>query len=237
MANEIENEIEPIVLPVLNYEGEKIDDITLPADLFQAEINEFSVQRAIRVDLANRRVDTAHTLDRSVVHGSNRKPWRQKGTGRARSGTRNSPIFRHGGVVHGPNGEQNHHLKINKREHYIAYVSALSDKANQNNVIVITDEEFHSAKTRDFVRALNAIGADEVKNILVIHNDDINLIRAASNIPNLIVTTPDNLSVYDILNCNKLILARNVIPEHVDYSECECGCQECAHEEITEEDK
>ncbi len=232
MENE-EIEIQPIVLPVLNYEGAQIDEITLPADLFQAEINEFSVQRAIRVDLANRRVDTAHTLDRSVVHGSNRKPWRQKGTGRARAGTRNSPIWRHGGVVHGPNGQQNHHLKINKREHYIAYCSALSDKAAQNNIIVVTDEEFQSAKTKDFVKALAAIGADEVKNILVINNDDINLIRAASNIPSLIVTTPDNLSVYDILNCNKLILARNVIPEHVGCGECECG--ECGHEHTEEE--
>ena len=111
--------------PVVDYAGNKVEEITLPGDLFNADVNEVVIQRAVRVDLSNRRVDTAHTLTRDIVHGSNRKPWRQKGTGRARAGTANSPVWRHGGVVHGPNGEQNHTLKMNKREHYIALTSAL----------------------------------------------------------------------------------------------------------------
>ena len=99
------NEKNYLTQPVLDYKGEKVGEVTLPEELFGTEINEVVVQRAVRVDLSNRRLGTAKTLDRSEVHGSNRKPYGQKHTGRARAGTTNSPIWRHGGVVHGPNGE------------------------------------------------------------------------------------------------------------------------------------
>ena len=202
--------------PVVDYTGTKVEEITLPGDLFNAEINEYAVQRAVRVDLSNRRVDTAHTLTRDLVHGSNRKPWRQKGTGRARAGTTNSPVWRHGGVVHGPNGEQNHTLKMNKREHYIALVSALSDKAKNNNVIVLDDKGFESHKTKDFVKALKAIGADDRKNLLVLSDLDENLLLASGNIPSVKAVFADNVSVYDILNAKKLILVKGVIPAVLD---------------------
>ncbi len=202
--------------PVVDYTGTKVEEITLPGDLFNAEINEYAVQRAVRVDLSNRRVDTAHTLTRDLVHGSNRKPWRQKGTGRARAGTTNSPVWRHGGVVHGPNGEQNHTLKMNKREHYIALVSALSDKAKNNNVIVLDDKGFESHKTKDFVKALKAIGADDRKNLLVLSDLDENLLLASGNIPSVKVVFADNVSVYDILNAKKLILVKGVVPAVLD---------------------
>ena len=207
MANENLN------LPVLDYAGKQVGEVVLPADLFNTEVNEYAVQRAVRVDLSNRRVDTAHTLTRDIVHGSNRKPFRQKGTGRARAGTTNSPVWRHGGVVHGPNGEQNHTLKMNKKEHYIAFTSALSDKAQNDNIIVLTDEAFSSAKTADFVKALKAIKADDKKNLLVLAQPDGNLIQAARNVQSVILTTADNLSVYDVLNANKLILVKGVVPE------------------------
>ncbi len=197
---------------VLGFDGNKVGEVTLPADLFNAEINEYVVQRAVRVDLSNRRVDTAHTLTRDIVHGSNRKPWRQKGTGRARAGTTNSPVWRHGGVVHGPNGEQNHKLKMNKREHSIAVNSVLTDKVQNNNLIVLTNEGFNSHKTKDFVKALKAIGADEKKNLLVLSDYDENLLLAAGNIPSVKVVFADNVSVYDVLNAKKLILVKDVIP-------------------------
>jgi large subunit ribosomal protein L4 len=209
--------------PVVDYTGNKVGEVTLPADLFGAEVNEIVVQRAVRVDLSNRRVDTAHTLTRDIVHGSNRKPFRQKGTGRARAGTTNSPVWRHGGVVFAPNGEQNHTLKMNKKEHYIAFTSALSDKVNSQNLIVLTDDAFSSAKTKDFVKALKAIGGDEKKNLLVVAAYDENLIKAAANIPSVTIVSADNLSVYDILNAKKLIMVKGVIPAELD----ECDCEEC----------
>lgn len=202
--------------PVVDYAGNKVEEITLPGDLFNADINEVVVQRAVRVDLSNRRVDTAHTLTRDIVHGSNRKPWRQKGTGRARAGTANSPVWRHGGVVHGPNGEQNHTLKMNKKEHYIALTSALSDKAKNGNIIVLDEKGFESHKTKDFVKALKAIGADEKKNLLVLSDLDENLLLASGNIPSVKVVFADNVSVYDILNAKKLILVKGVVPAVLD---------------------
>ncbi len=210
-------------LPVLNYQGKEVGTVILPDDLFNAEINQYAIQRAVRKDLANRRVSTAHTLDRSQVHGTNRKPYRQKGTGRARAGTTNSPIWRHGGVVHGPNGEQNYRLKMNKTEAYIAFISALSEKAQSNDIIVLENEGFASTKTKDFAKTLADIKADEKKNLLVLYpvydkeSDsyywDENLIKASRNIPSVKVVTPDNLSVYDILNANKLILTRDYLTD------------------------
>lgn len=202
--------------PVVDYAGNKVEEITLPGDLFNADVNEVVIQRAVRVDLSNRRVDTTHTLTRDIVHGSNRKPWRQKGTGRARAGTANSPVWRHGGVVHGPNGEQNHTLKMNKREHYIALTSALSDKAKNGNIIVLDEKGFESHKTKDFVKALKAIGADEKKNLLVLSDLDENLLLASGNIPSVKVVFADNVSVYDILNAKKLILVKGVVPAVLD---------------------
>lgn len=202
--------------PVVDYAGNKVEEITLPGDLFNADVNEVVIQRAVRVDLSNRRVDTAHTLTRDIVHGSNRKPWRQKGTGRARAGTANSPVWRHGGVVHGPNGEQNHTLKMNKREHYIALTSALSDKAKNGNIIVLDEKGFESHKTKDFVKALKAIGADEKKNLLVLSDLDENILLASGNIPSVKVVFADNVSVYDILNAKKLILVKGVVPAVLD---------------------
>lgn len=202
--------------PVVDYAGNKVEEITLPGDLFNADVNEVVIQRAVRVDLSNRRVDTAHTLTRDIVHGSNRKPWRQKGTGRARAGTANSPVWRHGGVVHGPNGEQNHTLKMNKREHYIALTSALSDKAKNGNIIVLDEKGFESHKTKDFVKTLKAIGADEKKNLLVLSDLDENLLLASGNIPSVKVVFADNVSVYDILNAKKLILVKGVVPAVLD---------------------
>ncbi len=215
--------------PVVDYTGNKVGEVVLPADLFAADINEVVVQRAVRVDLANRRVDTAHTLTRDIVHGSNRKPFRQKGTGRARAGTTNSPVWRHGGVVFAPNGQQNHTLKMNKKEHYIAFTSALSDKVNSKNLIVLTDEGFASGKTKDFVKALKAIGGDEKKNLLVVASYDENLIQAAANVPSIKLVSGDNLSVYDILNANKLIMVKGVIPACMDGEECHCA--DCCKEE------
>lgn len=198
--------------PVVNYAGEKVGEVVLPGDLFNTEVKEYAVQRAVRVDLAARRVDTAHTLTRDIVHGSNRKPWRQKGTGRARAGTTNSPVWRHGGVVFAPNGEQNHDIKQNKKEHYLAFTSVLSDKVKNGNLIVLTDDKFSSSKTKDFVKALEAIKADDKKNLLVVSAIDENLIKAARNVASVELVSADNLSVYDVLNANKLILVKGCVP-------------------------
>lgn len=221
MASKKENQ--GLKLPVVNFEGKQVDEVCLPCELFQAEINEYLVSMAVRVDLANRRVSTAKTLDRSEVHGSNRKPYGQKHTGRARAGTTNSPIWRHGGVVHGPDGKQNYKLKMNKKEHFTALASALTEKAQTNSLIIIDENSFTGSKTKEFVSALKNIGADEKKNLIVFFQPNENVIRASSNIPTLKSVYADNTSVYDIINANKLILAKEVIPT------CDCCDGECEH--------
>ena len=222
MANQ--EKVTELKLPVLDYAGNKVDEVVLPDDLFNTEINEYAVQKAVRIDLSNRRVATACTLDRSQVHGSNKKPYGQKHTGRARAGTTNSPVWRHGGVVHGPNGQQSYKLNMTKKEHYIAFTSALSDKAKKNAIIVLTDEKFNSNKTKDFVKALAAIKADEKKNLIVMSDADMNLINAANNLPQVALTFADNVSVYDVLSANKVIFVKNTIP-------CECCCDHDHEEE------
>lgn len=225
MANKKENK--ELVLPVLDFEGKEIAKVELPCELFQAEINEYLVSMAVRVDLANRRVSTAKTLDRSEVHGSNRKPYGQKHTGRARAGTTNSPIWRHGGVVHGPDGKQNYKLKMNKNDHYIALCSALTEKAQSNNIIVVDENSFKGTKTKEFVQALKNVGADEKKNLVVFYQPNDNVIKASRNIPTINRVFADNTSVYDILNANKLILAKEVIPT------CDCCSDHCECEKET----
>ncbi|MFA6624584.1 MAG: 50S ribosomal protein L4 [Bacilli bacterium] len=216
MANEKENK--NLTWPVVDYKGAKVGEVVLPGYLFNADINEVVVQRAVRVDLANRRVATACTLDRANVHGSNRKPYAQKGTGRARAGTTNSPLWRHGGVVHGPDGNQNFKLKMNKKEYAIAFSSVMSDKVKEKDLIVIDDKPFDSHKTKDLVEVLKALKADK-KTLIITLNADENLSLAASNLQNVHVYGSDNCSVYDVLNADKLILSKGVIPTEEDETE------------------
>lgn len=214
-------EYENITLPVIGFNGKKVADTVLPGDIFNAKINKYAVQMQVRVDLSNRRVSTAHVLTRDIVNGSNKKPWRQKGTGRARSGTANSPVWRHGGVVHGPNGLQNYKIKMNKKEAFIAYASVLTEKVQNKNIIVLTDAKFTSNKTKDFINTLKLIKADEKKNLLIVpcDNPDENLILAARNIPSVKIVPSDNVSVYDVLNANKVIYVNNAIPSLIEDDE------------------
>ena len=209
---------------VLDFSGKKVDEICLPEELFNAEIDEYLVALAIRVDRANRRVSTAKVLDRSEVHGSNKKPYAQKHTGRARAGTTNSPIWRHGGVVHGPDGKRNYKLKMNKKDHFIALASALTDKFKNDKLIVVDEKTFTGTKTKEFVQCLKNINADEKKNLVVLYEPEENLLRASLNIPSIKVVFADNTSVYDIVNANKVILAKGVIPCCCD-DDCCCECE------------
>ena len=205
--NIVNNNIE---LPVIDFAGNEISKTKLSSVFFGIEPNEEAVQLAVKVDLANRRQATAKTKTISEVSGTGKKPWRQKGTGRARAGTLRSPIFRHGATVFGPTGTQNYKLKMNKNVAFIAIASALSDKVASNNLVAITDEEFASCKTKDFVKALASMKL-EGKILLVLTEYDENLVKAAGNLPNIIIVSVDNVSVYDVLNANKVVMTQAAI--------------------------
>ncbi len=201
-----------IKLPVVNFENKKVGDVVLPGAVFGVEPDVFSVQLAVKVYLANRRQATAKTRTISEVKGTGKKPWRQKGTGRARVGTHRSPLWRGGAVVFGPTGIQNYKLSMNKKQHFLALASVLTDKANENKITVIETEEYSSAKTKDFVKTLETLKL-EGKTLFVIDNFDENFLRACRNIPTVSVDPSDNLSVYDVLNANNLVFTKSVIDD------------------------
>lgn len=221
--NIVNNNIE---LPVLNYEGNKEGTVKLAEWLFGIEAHEPAVHLAVKVDLANRRQATAKTKTRAEVSGGGKKPWRQKGTGRARAGSSRSPLWRHGGIVFGPTGTQNYKLKMNKQVHFLALASVLSDKVSSNKLVVVTDEKFGEPKTKKFADALKALNAGK-KVLFAIHEYDENLVKAASNIPNLSLVSIDNISVYDVLNADTLIMTKGC-------ATCMSGECDCNHEEVSE---
>lgn len=209
MANE--NKLE---WPVLDYEGNQVGTVELEPEFFglQAdEINPYAVQAAVKTYLANCRQATAKTKVRSEVAGSGKKLWRQKGTGRARMGDARSPLWRHGGTVFGPTGKQNYKLKLNKRVNQLAVRSALSDKVLDKALIVLTDTPFDSHRTRDFAKALKALNGGTCKTLIVLGDFDRNLVLAARNLPNVVLTSYDDVSVYDVVNAQSLIIVRNAL--------------------------
>lgn len=213
-----------IELPVIDFAGKEVGKTKLVPELFGIKPNEYVVQLSVKVDLANRRQATAKTRTISEVKGTGKKPWKQKGTGRARVGTRRSPLWRGGAVVFGPNGKQSYKLKMNKKEHFLALASVLSDKVNNKNVLVIDSEKFSSPKTKDFVAALAKMNLSG-KILFVIDNFDENFLRASGNIPGLKVDFSDNMSVYDVLNADKVIFTKSVIADIASQFE-EAGSEE-----------
>lgn len=205
---------EKIEWPVVDYTGAQIGSVNLDPNAFGLEADEihaYAIQAAVKTYLANCRQATAKTKVRSEVSGSGKKLWRQKGTGRARMGDRRSPIWVHGGTVFGPTGNQNFKLKLNKKVNALALSSALSDKVLDNALVVLTDAPFESHRTRDFAKALKAINGGDKKTLLVLGDCDMNLILAASNIPNVEIVTSDNVSVYDVVNAQSLIVVKSAL--------------------------
>lgn len=214
--------IEKLEWPVLDYEANQIGTVELEPDVFglQAdEINAYAVQAAVKTYLANRRQATAKTKVRSEVRGSGKKLWRQKGTGRARMGDARSPLWRHGGTVFGPTGKQNYKLKLNKRVNALALRSALSDKVLDKALIVLTETPFASHRTKDFAKSLKALNGGDKKTLLVLGDYDENLLLAARNLPNVTITSFDNVSVYDVVNAQSLIVVKNCLALPVETSQ------------------
>lgn len=207
-------EIETMNWPVVDYSGKEIGEVSLDKFVFglsEEEQNAYAVQAAVKTYLANRRQATAKTKNRSEVSGSGKKLWKQKGTGRARMGNIRSPLWRHGGVVFGPRGNQNYKLKLNKKVNDLAVRSALSDKALNKELIVLTKAPFKSNKTKDFAKALEAINGGEKKTLIVLGDLDANLILAARNLHNVKLTDASDMSVYDIVDAQSLIILENAL--------------------------
>lgn len=189
-------------LKVYSQTGEEVSTLKVSKDVFGAEVNEQVIFDAVMTYLANRRQATAKTKKRFEVSGGGKKPFRQKGTGRARAGSTRSPIWVGGGTVFGPTGIQNFKVKQNKKEHELALKGALSLKA-KNDLVVLNNLEV-SGKTKEVVSVLKAFKLDNEKTLIVTNDDKV--LQASNNIDSVILRGVENVSVYDLMNSTKVIM-------------------------------
>ena len=191
-----------------NIKAEKVGEIELSDAIFGIEANKEAMHTMVVNYLANQRQGTQSTKTRTEVRGGGRKPWRQKGTGRARQGSIRAPQWTGGGVALGPK-PRSYRFTVNKKLRRLAFKSALSTKVAENEIIVIDELKLDSFKTKEMAAILKAFEAD---NALVVTADkDVNVVRSAANIPGVKTSMATNLSVYDVLKYNKFIVTKDAV--------------------------
>ena len=195
-----------VSVKVLSKAGEEVSKISLKAEVFGVEANNQVMFDAVQVEQSNARQATAKTKVRHEVSGGGKKPFRQKGTGRARAGTTRSPIWVGGGTVFGPDGNQSYKISQNKKAHNLALRSALSLKVN-NGLVVVEDLKLESKKTKEFLKVLDALKVGG-KVLVVLDEFDENALYGASNLNWVKLVTTDNVSVYDLLNVDNVVFTK-----------------------------
>jgi large subunit ribosomal protein L4 len=196
-----------ITLPVVNLAGEKTGTISLSKEVFGiTEKNEQAIHDAVVTQQANARQMTAKTKKRHEVAGGGKKPWKQKGTGRARAGSSRSPLWVGGGKIFGPDGNQNYTVYQNKKAHALAMKTVLSQKAAKG-LIVVEDLKLKSISTKAFAKDLLAVKA-EGKTLVVVPEKNDNLVKSAANLDEVTLRSVNNISVYDVLNANNIVITK-----------------------------
>ncbi len=195
-------------IQMLNMEGTPVGDVELKDEIFDIEINEHTVYLVVKNILANKRQGTKSALTRAEVRGGGRKPWRQKGTGRARQGSIRSPQWRGGGVVFAPK-PRDYSYTTPKKVRRLAMKSVLTSKVKENELILVDEIKLDEVKTKNVVKFLNNIKAD--KKTLIVHNGDSDLVRAARNIKGVATATVGTINVYDILKYNSLVISKEAL--------------------------
>jgi large subunit ribosomal protein L4 len=190
---------------VYSIQGKEVKTVALSDDVFAHEISEGSIYNAIKNELANIRVGTASTKTRSEVHGAKTKPWRQKGTGRARSGRKQSPVWVGGGIAFGPR-PRDYSYVLPKKVKQLAMKSILSLKASTEGFKVVENFTVATGKTKDLVQILKTIVPAQEKTVLILKDDDANLKRAARNIPWVRFLTFNRLRAHDLFYTKNLVV-------------------------------
>ena len=188
--------------------GAQVGEIELSEEVFAVPVNKAVMHEVVRAYLANQRQGTQSAITRAEVRGGGIKPWRQKGTGRARQGSTRSPQWRHGGVVFAPK-PRDYRLSVNKKVKRIAMQSALTSKVNENELIVFNALDIAAPKTKEMVKVLNALKVDRA--LIVLKEKDEIVERAAGNIPGVKTTLVGTLNLYEILKYSKLILTEDAL--------------------------
>lgn len=196
-------------IKVVNMQGEKVGTMKLNDAIFAAEIKEAVLHAATRAYLLNQRQGTQSTLTRSEVSGGGKKPWRQKGTGRARQGSTRSPQWTHGGIALGPK-PRTYKTELNKKMKRVALYSALSAKVENGDMIVVDEIKTEKYSTKTMKAMLDAIGADK-KSLVVLPGVDEMIIKSFANIEGVKTTQYNTLNVYDILNADKFVATKAAV--------------------------
>jgi large subunit ribosomal protein L4 len=195
-----------VSVKVFNKAGEEVSKLSLNAEVFGIEPNNQVMFDAVQVEQSNTRQATAKTKVRHEVSGGGKKPFRQKGTGRARAGTTRSPIWVGGGTVFGPDGNQNYKISQNKKAHNLALRSALSLKV-KDGLVVVEDLKVENKKTKEFVKIMDALKVGG-KALVVLDEFEENVVYSASNLNWVKLVTTDNVSVYDLLNVDNVVFTK-----------------------------
>ena len=196
-------------MKVVNMAGKEVGEIALSAKVFGAAVKEAVLHTAVRAYLMNQRQGTQSTLTRTEVSGGGRKPWKQKGTGHARQGSIRAPQWTHGGVALGPK-PRSYRIELSKSIKRSALFGALSSKVGANEMVVIDTINATEYKTRAMVEMLGAVGAGK-KSLIVLPEVNEYVIKSCANIPGVKTTQWNTINVYDILNCDTLIVAQDAV--------------------------
>jgi len=200
-----------MLIKTYNQRGEEIEQTKLPAEIFEVKINPDLIHQVVVAQMANRRKVTAHTKGRGEVRGGGRKPWRQKGTGRARAGSIRSPIWRGGGVTFGPTKERVFKKKINKKIRRKALLMALSGKAKNDLLILLDEIKLKKSKTKLMAEILKKLPCQEKSTLLVLSGMDKNIITAARNLSNTEIRQARDLNALDLLQFKYLVMPKKAI--------------------------
>ncbi|HNX29500.1 MAG TPA: 50S ribosomal protein L4 [Syntrophomonadaceae bacterium] len=189
--------------------GAQIGEVELNDEVFGIEPNKAVLYDFVKMQLANKRVGTSSTKTRAEVSGGGKKPWRQKGTGRARVGSTRNPVWTKGGIAFGPK-PRDYSYKLPRKVRRLAMKSALSSKVLDNNLILIDELKFEEPKTKLMVQVLEKLNAAK-KTLVVTADGDINITKSASNIPGVKLLRADFINVYDLLNYETLLITRDAV--------------------------
>lgn len=194
---------------VFDMNGKKVSDLALAESVFGIEPNSYAMHLCVVNYLANQRQGTQSTRTRSEVSGGGKKPWKQKGTGRARQGSTRAPQWTHGGIAHGPKPRE-YGFSINKKVRRLAMKSAFSSKVAAEELVVLDDLKLDAIKTKEVVKVLTALETGKKVLLVLPENNDV-LYRSARNIAGIKVSTVNTLNVYDILNCDTMLVLKDSV--------------------------
>ena len=197
-------------LAVYDMAKSKVGDIELAEEIFNVEMNEGLVHQAVVMQLASRRLGTHATKTRGMVRGGGRKPWRQKGTGRARAGSRRSPLWRGGGTIFGPH-PRSYAFTMPRKQRRLALKCVLTDKVKSDSLIVLDSLNFETPKTKKFVEFQKTFGVDNCKALFITKELVESVVRSSNNLQNAKTIGALQLNVYDILNSEKVFLTKDAI--------------------------